>query len=186
VNDLNENFILQFNTNCLVDFSKISCATSETNSFSNFASTNQTITCRSSFNLNSKSEIFLVWSETNSSISKNSTVYRVYSQYLSYLNGTPAGVSGKNVQVKMKLSKSISKEIHQHLFCSLTNGIANYSVSAFDNKEDEISCIVPASFNINVNSGNNVDLKYLYSNQLFSISKSPLYIVTFHESMIIF
>jgi hypothetical protein len=140
----------------------------------------------SSFNLNSKSEIFLVWSETNSSISKNSTVYRVYSQYLSYLNGTSAGVSGQNVTVKMKLSKPISKEIHQHLFCSLQNGTSTYSVSAIDNKEDEISCIVPTSFDINVNSGNNVHLKYLYSKQLFSISKSPLYVVTFSMKIFIY
>jgi hypothetical protein len=174
--------MLQFNTTCPVDFSKINCASSETNSFPNFGWTYQSITCGSTSFLKTKSEIFLVWPETNSSISKNSPVYRVNSQYLSYLNGTPAGILGQNIEVKIKLANPISKDIHQNFFCSFTNGIANYSISSIGDKEDELSCIVPATYGFDVNSGNSVHLIYSFMEQTFKINKSPLYVVAFSIS----
>jgi hypothetical protein len=178
VNDQNQNVQLQFNSACEVDYSRIQCVNTESfNKSTSLIANQQSVTCGTNMISNVKSEMFLVWSDSNEIISQNLTIYRIHLQYLNYLEGTSSGLLGQNVSLKIKLEKAISKDIHNHLICSL-NGV-NSSVSTVNNRDDEISCIVKPSLN-----ETKVYLKYSFSNQTFDVSKTHLFIVIFGNSII--
>jgi hypothetical protein len=173
VNDQNQNIQLQFKTPCDVDYTKILCGnTKNLNKTAALVANQQLVSCRSDVISNVKSEMFLVWSDSNEIISKNLTTYRIQLQYLNYLEGTSSGLIGQNVSMKIKLQHPISKDIHNLLFCSL-NGV-NSSVSTLNNRDDEISCVVKPSL-----TETKVHLKYSFSNQNFDVSKTYLFIVLF-------
>jgi hypothetical protein len=184
VNDQNQTVQLLFNTSCDVDYSKIQCGNSENvNSFINVGSSNKLITCESNSIRNVKSDIFLVWPDSNTAISQNTTVYRIYSQYISYLEGTSSALLGQNVSVKIKMEKSISKDIHNHLFCSFASGNETSLVTTLNNRDDEVSCIVRAIREISISSISRVNLRYSFSNQTFDISKSWIFVVIFGKEI---
>jgi hypothetical protein len=170
INENSKRVSLKISDTCNVDFSNIKCSNNlETISFEN-----NSITCNVTNVQNIRSEISLLWS--NETISKNVSIYKIHSQYLSYLEGTPAGIIGQNMTVKIKLEKLIPREIHQHLQC-FSDSIS--VVKTLNSMDDQLSCVFPASKNSNVHSGNLVHLRYTFENQSFNISKSPLYIVVF-------
>jgi hypothetical protein len=169
INENSKSVSLKISDICNVDFSNIKCSNNIETLFEN-----NSIACNVSNIQNIRSEIFLLWS--NETISQNVSIYKIQSQYLSYLEGTPAGIIGQNMTVNIKLEKSIPKEIHQHLQCfSGSISIAK----TINNTDDQISCVITASKNANVHSGNLVYLRYTFENLSFNVSKSPLYVVVF-------
>jgi hypothetical protein len=163
--------------NCaMVDYSSFSCfRPSKTDAIT---PSSTSATCATGSLSEPRNNIYLGWGNTNYRISENVTIYRIYSQYLSYANGTSAGIVGKDMLVKIKLEKPISKEIHNTLRCFIPSG-ANATAVTLNGKDDEISCLLPVEKNNSVNSGNLVDLKYINLGKIYSVSKSPLYIVSF-------
>jgi hypothetical protein len=184
VNDQNQTVQLLFNTSCDVDYSKIQCGNSENvNSFINVGSSNKSITCESNSIRNAKSDIFLVWPDSKTTISQNSIVYRIYSQYISYLEGTSSALLGQNVSVKIKMEKSISKDIHKHLFCSFSGGNETSLVTTLNNRDDEVSCIVKAFRDNSFYPVARVILMYSFSNQIFYFTKSWIFVEIFGKKI---
>jgi hypothetical protein len=179
VDDGNQKVQLTFNISCSVDYSKIDCGNTESgNATTRFASNSTSVICQSFPIKSPKSELYLVWRDTGDRISQNSTIYRISSQYLSYLEGTPSGILGQNMIVKIKLEKPISKDVHKFLFCNGT-GNPNATVTTLNDRDDEVSCEIVAQKNIMVNSGNQIFLKYSFENQQEFVGKTFLYVITF-------
>jgi hypothetical protein len=172
LNENNSPVTLNFSVNCALDASKFSCFSPSKMDAITISSISAT--CATGSSLETRNYIYLGWKDSNYRFTQNATIHRIYSQHLSHANGISSGLIGKNILVRIKLEKPISKEIHNTLKCVTPSG-ANSTPVTLNNKDDEISCILPVEFSNSVNSGNLIHLKY----NNYNVSKSPLYVISF-------
>eukprot|EP01080_Neovahlkampfia_damariscottae_P007654 gene7654-11974_t len=189
IGDSNEDANITFSSTCKIDYSQLNCGNTESlDSTSNVGFTSSGVRCGTSGIKNLRNQIYLVWSGSNDTVSMNSSMYRIYRQHISEINGSTAGLSDQDIKVKIKLGIGIPKEIHQHVHCvGRTPLIKNISaITAINDKDDKIFCVVQGN-RTNPDRGYiSVLLQYSYGNAVNNIaSKSIIPVPLFDPNTVI-
>ena len=171
VDDQNKIMNITFNSlSCNIDFSKFKCGDSENSKpYSSSKSTSSYVECPTNNVKNQRNQMFLVWSDTNDTISTNTSIYRIYPQFVDIINGTDTGLYGEAVVMKLKLDKGIPKEIHNHLFCYRIENSTNATVSTINNLDNEISCSVLADRSEKGRATIAIELRYYFNGWIVNI-----------------
>eukprot|EP01080_Neovahlkampfia_damariscottae_P003708 gene3708-6597_t len=162
--------ILNFTNSCAIDHSKLKIGNSQNSDFSNATISQNSISYSIVDLKNIRSHIFL--SFQNQRISQNISIFRVYPQFINYLNGTTTGIFGKNLTAQIKLEKGIALEIQNLIKCSSEN---TTGIIKSMNRDDAVECEINLTKDNSVHSGGLIDLSF--SNA--QLSASPLYVVLF-------